>query len=174
MSLNMHPASPPGPGAAAQPLVGWLGARWKALLPRERLALRAATTVGALVLLWWVGLQPALHTLQEAQTALPHLQAQLQTMQALQEQASQVRAMPAPEPGQAQALFTQACRRHGIADTPLRPDGPSTVEIQGVEPEALGHWLEALRTDVRIRPIRVQLRRDAQGLWSGTVQVQGY
>ena len=174
MSMNKHPAAPQDPGAAAQPRFGWLGTHWKALLPRERLLLRAATAVGASVLLWSVGLQPALHTRREAQVALPRLQAQLQTMHALQEQAAQVRAMPALEPGQAQALFTQACRTHGIADTPLRPDGPSTVEIQGLEPEALGHWLEALRTDVRIRPIRVQLRRDALGLWSGTVQVQGY
>jgi hypothetical protein len=38
----------------------------------------------------------------------------------------------------------------------------------------LGHWLEALRTEVRMRPVRAQLGRDAQGLWSGTVQIQGY
>jgi len=174
MTVDMHPASPQTPGAAAQPLVGWLGTRWKALLPRERLVLRAATSLGALALLWLVGLQPALRTRQQAQTELPRLQAQLQTMQALQQQAAQVRTMPALEPGQAQLLFIQACRTHGIADTPLRSDGPSKVDIQGVEPGALGHWLEALRTEVRMRPVRAQLRRDAQGLWSGTVQIQGY
>ena len=104
MTVDMHPASPQSPGPTALPLVGWLGTRWKALLPREQLALRAATTLGALALLWVVGLQPALRTRQQAQTELPRLQAQLQTMHALQQQAAQVRTMPALEPGQAQLL----------------------------------------------------------------------
>src|SRR5574343_124498 len=43
-----------------------LRTRWTALAPRERVALRAAGTALALLLVWTVGVQPAWRTLQEA------------------------------------------------------------------------------------------------------------
>jgi len=148
--------------------------RWQALLPRERLVLRVAAWLGALALLWWVGLQPALRMRQQADDALPRLQSQLQTMRTLQQQATQAQQLKPLEFGQAQALFAQACRAHGIPETPLNRDGPSTVVLQGLAPEVLGRWLVQVRTTAHVLPVQAQLRRDAQGLWSGTVRVQGH
>lgn len=172
MTASRHAAPPPLSGSTTYSRTD-LGSHWNPLSARERMMLRAATTLGALALLWWAGLQPALRIRHEAQETLPRLQAQLQTMQALQQQAAQVRTLPALDPGQAQALFAQACRTYGIPETLLVTNGPSTVDLQGVEPAALARWLESLRVNVRIRPVRVQLRRDMQGLWSGSVQLQG-
>jgi len=172
--MTMHPDSTNAQESTRLLDSAGLRQRWQALLPRERRLLRTAAGLAAVAVLWWLGLQPALRIRQQAHSELPRLQAQLQTMQALQKQVAQLHTQTALEPAQAQALFAQACRTHGIPETVLQADGPTTVQMHGVPPQAVGLWLTELRTSAHVLPIRVQLRRDAQDLWSGTVQLQAH
>ena len=69
--------APPSIATALEPL----RARWRALAARERLAVTiAALLVGAL-LVWTIGVRPALATLNTAPAQLDALDAQLQQMQ---------------------------------------------------------------------------------------------
>ena len=54
--------------------------RWKGLAPRERLALLVVAWVLSLLLLWLVGVQPALRTLREAPAQIDAVDSQLQAM----------------------------------------------------------------------------------------------
>ena len=167
-SAHQQDAQRAAPSPAAR-----LVSAWQALGAPRQQQLGAGAALCTLALLWFAVLQPAWHTHRQAQHTLPLLQAQLRHMQNLQQQAAQAREIAPLDPVQAQTLFAQACRSYGIPETPLQHDAPTRVELQQLSAQDLAHWLEAVRTSARVLPVQLHLRRDAQGLWSGSVVVQG-
>ena len=122
----------------------------------------------AAALLWGLLVVPAWRTLQRAPTERARLEAQWADMQALAEEAAQLRAAPALAPDQAAAALQAAVNRlAGRAQLSLQADR-AVVKLQGVSLHELGPWLQELRASARTRPLELSLARSTAG-YDGTL-----
>lgn len=177
--MNRPPVSAPlaatAPrSAGGQPASPWrarrdaLSARWAALGSRERTWIAAVAAVVAALLLWSVGIQPAWRTLQDAPARIDNQGAQLQAMQRLAAEATELRAVAPVPTAQAAAALQGATEQLGGRATLLLQGDRATVTLNGLAGEELRDWLAEVRSAARARPTEVQLSRGAQG-YTGTV-----
>lgn len=165
------------PAAAASPARRRIDAvraraatRWRALAPRERTALTVAGALAALVLVWLVGIQPAWRTWRQAPSQIEALDVQLQSMQALADEAGALRGATPVSPTQAGAALTAATASLGAAGRLSVQGDRATLSVTGVDAPALREWLEAARSAARARPVEAQLMRSGDG-YTGTLTV---
>ncbi len=154
----------PGLSAALAPL----RARWRALSARDRRLTRVALVVAVVGMLWLAAVQPALHTLRSAPAALDVAEAQLQTMQRLATEASELRATPPVNPEQASAALQAATARLGDQGRLSLQGDRAVLTLNGVGTSALRDWLAEARSGARARPVEASLMRGTQG-FSGTL-----
>lgn len=155
---------PPG----AQSALAQLRRRWTALAPRERAGVALSGALVLVLLLWSIGLQPALRTLREAPGQRAALDADLARMQRLAAEAAELRAQPPVDPSQADAALQSATAQLGDGAKLQRSGERVTVTLTGVEPGALLNWLGEVRNAARGRVIEAQLTRAGHG-YSGSV-----
>jgi general secretion pathway protein M len=145
--------------------------RWQALAPRER---RIAGWLGwavALGLLWFVGVAPALRSVNSATARLDQLDGQLQQMQRLAGEATAFRASPPVGGLQAQAALKTATDALGTAGKLQLGGDRATVTFTNATGTQVRDWLAEARSAARTRPVEANLTRGPQG-YSGTVIVQ--
>ncbi len=152
------------PGSVVKPVAAW----WQGLAARERRLLAWGGVVLALALLWWVALQPALHTLARAPAEHERLDAQLQQMQREAAEAQQLRALPPLPPEQAATVLRAATDRLGSKARLLLQGERATVTFTGVSSAALRDWLGEARAGARARPVEANLTRGHEG-FNGSV-----
>lgn len=87
-----------------------VAAQWLRLAPREKTLVSVAVAAVAVALLWWVALQPALATLRTANAQHRELDAQLQRMRGLQDQAQSLQSQPKQGRVDAMRLLEQSVR----------------------------------------------------------------
>lgn len=144
--------------------------RWLGLAPRDRRGLLAIGIVLGLFLLWLLAIQPALRTLREAPTQLDALDTQLQSMQRLASEATQLRATaPISAEQSAQALKAASERLGAAAKLNLQGDRAVLI-VNGLSSGALRQWLAEARAGARARPLEAQLSRGPNG-YTGTLVV---
>ncbi|HEX3141812.1 MAG TPA: type II secretion system protein GspM [Rhizobacter sp.] len=144
--------------------------RWAALPPRERTGVTLAAAAIGIVLVWWIGIAPALRTLRETPAQINALDLQLQSMQRMALEASELRGT-APVPAtQAAAALKSATDRLGDKGRIAVQNDRATLTLNGVTGETLRAWLSEARSGARARPIDAQLTRGPQG-YAGTVVV---
>ena len=144
-------------------------ARWRALAPRERLALSGLAWVLGLLLVWLTLVSPALHTLRGAAAAQARLGAEFAQMQALQRRARALQARPAVSPAQWLVQLREQAQRLGPGASVQQQAGQASLVLKQVKADVLSAWLA---TDgIRLRPEALQLERDpgAGATWSGTL-----
>ena len=165
------------PRAARHAGLARLTTLMQGLSPREQRAVRLATWVLGLGLLWWVGLAPAIRTLGQAPEKHARLDRELAQMQSLAGQAEVVRSQNAtPTPARAVAVrsIEEATRSLGDgAQLNLQGDQASLV-LREVPADALARWLQQVRINARVLPVQAQLQRSAGGAqWSGQLILAG-
>jgi general secretion pathway protein M len=142
--------------------------RWAALPARERMGLSLAAAALGIVLVWWIGVAPALRTLRETPAQIDALDAQLQSMQRMALEARELRgAAPVPVTQAALALKS-ATERLGDKGRIAVQNDRATLTLNGVTGETLRAWLTEARSGARARPIEAQLTRGPQG-YAGTI-----
>lgn len=156
MSFDKKPSALAGLQAQAQ-------AQWQQMGERERNAAQLIALLLGLALLWFVAVQPAWRTLNQAPAQAESLERQLQDMQALAQEAQELRAAPTVPAAQAtQAL--QAASEHLGPAARLQINGDRAVlMLNGVSSEALQAWLAEARSAARARPLEAKLQRSPQG-----------
>lgn len=142
--------------------------RWQSLAPRERLGAALGGVLLLGVLVWTIGVQPALKTLRTAPAQQAVLDAQLARMQRLAAEAGELRALPPVDPAQADAALQAATARLGAAARLQRSGERLSVTFTSVEPAAMMGWLAEVRAAARVRVIETQLGRTGNG-YSGSV-----
>ena len=148
-----------------------LQGRWLAMQPRERQVSGGAAALGLLALLYFVGLRPALHTLNRAPTELHDLDAQIMTMRHLAIEASGLHAKPMPAPMEVQMALKGATDRLGeTAHLSIQADR-ATLTVNAASGEALGAWLEEVRVAARARPVQASLQQVGLGRYNGSIVV---
>ena len=149
-------ANPSAPAA----LAARLRLHWQALAPREQTLVRGAAVLVAAALLWWLALAPALQTLRTAPARHAVLDAQLQRMLALQDEAERLKGVPRADPDNAaRALQSAATERLGSAARTNVLGDRATVTLTGAPAGALAPWLAQVRSNAKAVPQEVHLVR---------------
>jgi general secretion pathway protein M len=169
-SARATPAAVKGLSGTIASLQAQLAPRWQAMAPRERLGLLAAGTALLVLLIWLIGVQPALRTLRTVPVQRAELDRQWQQMQRLAAETQTLRQLPAVPPSQAEAALRSATERLGAAARLSLQGDRATVTLTGIEPAALLGWLGEIRSAARGRVVEAQLDRKG-GSYSGTVVV---
>ncbi len=143
---------------------------WGQRAPREQRMLGVAMGLVGLLLLWWLGVAPALRSLRQWETQAPRLEAQLQTMRGLQAEAQSLQAQP-PLSTAAQQALQNTLGALGTSGNLVVQGTLATVTLRGASPQALAQWLARARTEARLAPSQANLGRDAKGDWNGTLQL---
>ncbi|ROZ79490.1 type II secretion system protein GspM [Ramlibacter sp. WS9] len=147
-----------------------LRTHWEGLRPREQAMVAVAALVVVAALVWLVALGPALSTLRTAEVQRRSLDAQLQHMRALQQQAQALQSQPKQGYDEAlRALEASIKQRLGTTARTVIAGERVTVTLAGTAPDALAQWLTQARVNARALPGEARLYRNSAGLWEGTL-----
>jgi len=133
-------------------------ARWNGLPGREKMLVAATAAVVAAVLLWLIALGPALGVLRSADEQHRTLDAQLQHMRGLQQQAQALQSQP-------KQSHDDAVRRLELS---VRQRLGTTARTT-VTGDRVSITLTQARVDARALPSEARLSRNTAGLWEGTL-----
>ncbi len=152
---------------------------WQQLALRERQLLQTAAIVVAVALLWWLALAPALDTLRKAPARHADLDAQWQTMQALQAEAQQLQNAPRlPTDAAVRALQTSVTEQLGKSARLSITGDRATLTLQATPASALAAWLAQARANAHAIAQEARLVRNTNSStdinansvrWDGTV-----
>ena len=160
MSRPFSDTSSAAAQTAAPGLPARLRSHWQALAPREQSLVRGAALLVAAALLWWLALAPALQTLRTAPARHAVLDAQLQTMRTLQDEAERLKGAPRADPDNAaRALQTAVTDRLGTSARMNLLGDRATVTLKGAPAAALAPWLAQVRSNAKSVPQEVHLVR---------------
>lgn len=151
------------------PAQGALRQWWQGLAARERRLLQAGALLLALALLWWLALGPALRTVRQAPAERDRLDAQLQQMQRLAQEAKTLRAVAPVAPAQAQAAVQAACGRLGERAKLNLQGARAVVTLQGVTSAELAALLSEVRSGARARVSEATVNQSAPGRYQGSL-----
>ncbi len=145
-------------------------ARWNGLPGREKMLVAATAAVVAAVLLWLIALGPALGVLRSADEQHRTLDAQLQHMRGLQQQAQALQSQPKQSHDDAVRRLELSVRQRlgTTARTTVTGDRVS-ITLTGTPADALAQWVTQARVDARALPSEARLSRNTAGLWEGTL-----
>jgi general secretion pathway protein M len=147
-----------------------LRAYWERLAVREKVMVAAAAAVVAALLVWLIALRPAFAVLRSAEPQHRALDAQLQQMLGLQQQAKALQAQPKLGHDEALRLLELSLRQRLGTSARLTVAGErATITLAGTPADALARWLTQARVDARALPGEARLSRNAGGLWEGTL-----
>ena len=174
MSSPRNPASATAASRLRAPLPpAWreaARARWTALGLRERRLVVVAVLLLAVFGIWLLAVAPALHSLRSAPARLDAVEAQLQSMRVLAEEARALRAIAPVPPGQATAALLAATERLGDAGRLALQGERAVLTLNGASGADITAWLTEVRAGARARPVEANLTRGAEG-FSGTLVV---
>jgi len=147
-----------------------LQARYARLDARERRMVLVIAGLLAFLLVWLVLVRPAWKTLDEAPALREQADAQLLQMQAISNEARQLRALPpVPQSVAEQVLKSATDELGGKAKLAVQGDR-ATLSVTGINGEDLRKWLIQARGGARARPVEATLARAGDG-YNGTVVV---
>lgn len=139
--------------------------------PREQRLLSTLAVLAVAALVWWLAIASALQTYRETSAAHAKLDAELAHMQAMAEEAKQLKAMPPMSRAQSQAWLEGAIKKLGKASMNTQ-GGRIQINFAGVTPEALALWLAEARSNAQLLPIQANWKRRlnvADPLWDGSL-----
>ncbi len=139
--------------------------------PREQRLLFALFVLAVAALVWWLAIAPALQTYKGTNAAHAKLDAEISQMQAMADEAKQLKAMSPINRAQSQAWLEGAIKKLGKAS--MSTQG-SRVQINfvGATPEALALWLAEARSHAQLLPVQANWKRSANvadPLWEGSL-----
>ena len=148
-------------------------ARWSRLAAREKNFLTIALALLVLALVWKLALAPSIKTMRTSTARATALDAQLQNMLSLQNQASALQ-------GQAPLGYDDALRALNLATRQTLASTAqvsvvadrANVTLQAASADALAQWLVQARLNARAVPFEARLTRamsPAGATWSGTL-----
>lgn len=147
-----------------------LTAKWRSMVPRERLMLGIGMAVLVAFMVWLLFIAPAWRVAREAPAKLDRLEVQLQLMQRLATEAKSLRGTPEVSLAQSVEPLKVATERLGSEASIHFQGDRATLTLNGVQGAALRDWLSEARSASRARPVEVTLTRSPNG-YSGSVVV---
>ena len=154
-------------------LLGPLQARWRHLATREKTFLVSALALIVLALLWQLVLSPSLQTLRTSTAQATALDAQIQHMQSLQNQASALQRQAPLAYDEALRALNLATKQTLAATAQVNVVADrANVTLQAASTDALALWLTQARLNARSVPLEARLTRataPAGPTWTGAL-----
>jgi len=145
-------------------------ARYAKLDARERQMVVIIIAALTFLVVWLALVRPAMNTLAAAPGLRAQADAQLLQMQAISNEAKQLRALPPVPPSVAEQVLKSATDDLG-GKAKLAVQGErATLSVTGINGEDLRTWLLKARGGARARPIEASLMRAGDG-YNGTLVV---
>lgn len=145
-------------------------ARWEGLARREKTLVAATVAVVAAVLVWLIALGPALGVLRSADEQHRTLDAQLQHMRGLQQEAQVFQSQPKQGRDEAVRRLELSVRQRLGTTARMTVTGErASITLTGTPADALAQWITQARVDARALPSEARLSRNTAGLWEGTL-----
>ena len=146
-------------------------ARYEKLDARERQMVLVIGGALAFLVVWLLLVRPAWTTLDNAPALRAQADAELLQMQAIANEAKQLRALPpVPQSVAEQVLKSATDDLGGKAKLSVQGER-ATLSVTGINGEDLRKWLMQARGGARARPIEAALTRAGDG-YNGTLVVQ--
>ncbi|HEY8976732.1 MAG TPA: type II secretion system protein GspM [Burkholderiaceae bacterium] len=145
-------------------------ARYAKLDARERQMVVIIAVALTFLIVWLVLVRPALNTLETAPAQRDQADAQLLQMQAISNEARQLRALPPVPPSVAEQVLKSATDELGGKAKIQMQGDRATLSVTGINGEELRKWLIQARGGARARPIEANLVRAGDG-YNGTLVV---
>jgi general secretion pathway protein M len=139
--------------------------------PREQRLFAALAALAVVALVWWLAVAPALQTYRETDAAHAKLDAELAQMQAMAEEAKQLKAKPRISSAQAQVWLEGSIKKLGVVSMTMQ-GSRAHISFVGATPEALAGWLAEARSRAQLLPVQANWKRSANGadlLWDGSL-----
>jgi general secretion pathway protein M len=145
-------------------------ARYEKLDARERQMVLVIGGALTFLVVWLLLVRPAWTTLDNAPVLRAQADAQLLQMQAIANEARQLRALPPVPPSVAEQVLKSATDDLG-GKAKLSVQGErATLAVTGINGEDLRTWLLKARGGARARPVEASLMRSGDG-YNGTLVV---
>jgi general secretion pathway protein M len=145
-------------------------ARYARLDARERQMVVIIAIALTFLIIWLVLVRPALNTLETAPAQRDQADAQLLQMQAISNEAKQLRALPPVPPSVAEQVLKSATDELGGKAKIQMQGDRATLSVTGINGEELRKWLIQARGGARARPVEANLARAGDG-YNGTLVV---
>ena len=145
-------------------------ARYVRLDARERQMVLVIGGLLAFLVVWLVFVRPAWKTLDDAPALRAQADAQLLQMQAIANEARQLRALPPVPPSVAEQVLKSATDELGGKAKITVQGDRATLSVTGINGEDLRKWLIQARGGARARPVEANLVRAGDG-YNGTLVV---
>ncbi len=155
---------------AAEDTKALLAQRWAALAPRERVMVAVMGGALAFLIVWLIGVRPALHTLEVAPQQRIDADLALLQMKSLGEEAKRLRALPPVPQAAAEQVLKSATDQMGGKGKLVVQSEKATLTLSGATGEQIRQWLLQARGGARARPIEATLTRAGDG-YNGTLVV---
>ena len=147
-----------------------LAARYAKLDARERQMVVVIGLALGFLIVWLILVRPAWTTLDDAPALRAQADAQLLQMQAISNEAKQLRALPpVPQTVAEQVLKSATESLEGKAKIAVQGER-ATLSVTGINGEELRKWLIQARGGARARPVEANLVRAGDG-YNGTLVV---
>jgi general secretion pathway protein M len=144
-------------------MIARLRAWWVGLARRERVMTAAAAAIAALALLFLVAIEPAWNARARLAAELPRLRAQLAEIQALGQEAGELkgRGVAAESADAARAALEQSLARAGLPATRIAvlDERQLAVSAEGVSISQWLAWAEEAARDARLRIAAARISR---------------
>jgi general secretion pathway protein M len=145
-------------------------ARYAKLDARERQMVVIIVAAVTFLIVWLALVRPAMNTLEAAPGLRAQADAQLLQMQAISNEAKQLRALPpVPQSVAEQVLKSATDELGGKAKIAMQGER-ATLSVTGINGEELRKWLIQARGGARARPVEANLVRAGDG-YNGTLVV---
>jgi len=145
-------------------------ARYAKLDARERQMVVVIGVAVTFLIVWLALVRPAWNTLDAAPALRDQADTQLLQMQAIGNEAKQLRALPPVPPSVAEQVLKSATDELGGKAKISMQDSRATLSVTGINGEELRKWLVQARGGARARPIEANLTRAGDG-YNGTLVV---
>ena len=147
-----------------------LTARYAALEPRDRQMVALIVGVLGFLIVWLIFVRPAWNTLDDAPALRAQADAQLLQMQAISNEAKQLRALPPVPQSVAEQVLKAATDDLGGKGKLSVQNDRAVLSLSGANGEDLRKWLIQARGGARARPVEATLARAGDG-YNGTLVV---
>ena len=147
-----------------------LAARYAKLDARERRMVIVIVVAVSFLVVWLALVRPALNTLDAAPALRAQADAQLLQMQAISNEAKQLRALPPVPTSVAEQVLKSATDELGGKAKIAVQGERATLSVTGINGEELRKWLIQARGGARARPVEANLMRAGDG-YNGTLVV---
>jgi general secretion pathway protein M len=145
-------------------------ARYAKLDARERQMVVIIVAAVTFLVVWLALVRPAMNTLDAAPNLRAQADAQLLQMQAISNEAKQLRALPPVPASVAEQVLKSATDELGGKAKITVQGERATLSVTGINGEELRKWLIQARGGARARPVEANLVRAGEG-YNGTLIV---